>query len=426
MGTKFWLTDEDADIAGYKRAKADARSDACSLVRAVTNTALGPTSIGITRKAAATTTLKWITDPLDGPAIDNTTWSLRVWASEDSLLANAALQLQVSRFTPAGELTPFLTSNTAELTTTIRDVGTTTSAPTPATLDLQDRLVFTFLVVDAVATTMATGYTVTFSYNGLYGGAEGDSYVVCPAEIVIANEIPLETLQSLRRTLRDLGDTNPQFDDNDLIGYLYQALRTYSVDRPRVVAYYYSGDGTTYDFPLPSKWINGFSRVVGIEFPANEQIPSVFETIDYELRESVLGVQPVQFIRFRVNVPESGTNNVQLFYTTHHEFSSEYSTIPANDLDAVLWLAASYAASALSARGAGSIDSSMSADVVNYRDASSKWASVAKMLKDMYLNRVVSPDSASPVGSTENWDSALSFGFPYLWHNRRIRRVRSW
>ena len=83
MGTKFWLTDEDSDIAGYKRAKLGARSDACSMVRAVTSTAQGPITIPITRQVGGVP-LVWLSDPLNGPSIAELPWEFHLWSVESS------------------------------------------------------------------------------------------------------------------------------------------------------------------------------------------------------------------------------------------------------------------------------------------------------------------------------------------------------
>ena len=48
MSTTFWLTDEDSDVAGYLRLKLGARSDAPSLVRAITATVAGSHPEGVT------------------------------------------------------------------------------------------------------------------------------------------------------------------------------------------------------------------------------------------------------------------------------------------------------------------------------------------------------------------------------------------
>jgi hypothetical protein len=361
----------------------------------------------------------WITDPLNAPELGSDSWVFHLWASQSDLLANIGLQVDIETFSG----TSIVSAASPELGLTSSDIALTSGAATPINLGYGDRIVIRVSLASAGGI-MATGYTSTFSYNAAYGRAEGDSYVICPDNLATADEIPDDDKLSVRSILQDQGQANPQLEDDDIVRYIRQALATYSVDRPRITAYYYSGDGTTFDFPLPPKWVWGFSMIKGAEYPADQQIPEILDTIDWELREGVLGIQPTRFIRFRTNVPDRGTNNVWVQYTAPHEYSSEYSTIPVEDFDALLWLAASYCAVKLASKGAGSTDSTLSADVVNYQNAEQKWGAVAKRLKDMYLNRVVSPDSATPVGSTVEWKPILSTGMNFLWHSRRVRRIR--
>jgi hypothetical protein len=211
-------------------------------------------------------------------------------------------------------------------------------------------------------------------------------------------------------------------DDPEIVRYIIQAVEEYSVARPYEATYLYTGDGNTFDFPLPPRFIWSVSRITQIEYPAAQQIPNALEYLDWEVRNDVLGTQPRRILRLRTIIPDNGAN-MFVAYSTRHQYSTEFSTIPKEDQDAVLWLSGSYCATALSARAAGSTDSTIEADVVNYRDTSSKWASVAKVLKDMYMKRVVEPDAATPAGSQQEWRPQNSSGQSTLWHSRRTRRV---
>ena len=96
MATNIWLTDSDSDLSGYLRATIGYRSDAPSIVRAVTNTEAGPSSgVQVTRTAGATTALAWITDRLDGTDLSAAAWTWHLWAYESAAAANAALRVQV-------------------------------------------------------------------------------------------------------------------------------------------------------------------------------------------------------------------------------------------------------------------------------------------------------------------------------------------
>lgn len=423
MATTFRLTDEDADIVGYLRAKITDRSDACSLVRSVTNTAAGPTAgIAITRTAGGTE-LKWITDPLDGTDLTAAAWEFHLWAKESNAAANAALRFKVTKYTTAGEAaTDALDDNNGtELGTTTQDYNRTTGVATITTMADGDRLVFKVLVEDAG--TLVTGHTVTVAYNGQYPKAEGDSYVICPDTIAATAAIPTTTRDVVRRHLKDTDSTNPFITTAEIDDSINQALKTYSDDRPRLVADLYSGDGSMFLFRMPRLWIMGFSTLGEIEYPYDtaQQIPTVLERNDVVMEEAVLGNQPIRRLRFRSGTPSNATDNVLVRYTTRHIHNDELDTVPTTDFEPVTWLAAAYAASKASGRMAASSDPTISADGVSYRTGRSEWEAVAKANFAKYSDHIRQKDAGAPVGTIRDWDTQLTPGSDFLFHRRRLR-----
>ena len=422
MSVNFFLTDEDADIAGYLRAKLDGPSDNPHLIRAVTNTVNGPTAgVQVTRAAGDATALAWITDPLSGVDLTAAAWELHVWALESSLLANAALAFSLLRYTNvegAAFLSPI---STTELLTTTRDEALTTGAAAVTTLNDGDRLVFKVLIDDAAAN-MVTGHTVTVSFNGLFAGAEGDSYFVCPDNLVTAAAMPGTTITRIRRHLQDTASTNPLLTDNEIGQAMEAAIRTYSRDRPYIATGARSGDGSAINFRLPRLWVTGLSVIREIEYPAGEQVREVLDPNEYEIVESVLGLQPTRLLRFNGTTPASGTDNILIRYATMHIHDDLINTIPNNDFDAICWLAASYAADTLAALQAASSDPTIAADSTNHRDGEQRWRSVAKQFRSLYEDHM-GQGMATPTAAAgmKDHDSMFSFGSDFLFHGRRRR-----
>lgn len=430
MPVNFHLTDEDADIAGYLRAKLGSRSDAPSLVRAVTSTAAGPTAgINATRTAGGTA-LAWITDPLSGVDLTAAAWTLHLWAKESDAAANAALRFQVFRYATSEAGSAALDSNAGtELSTTTSDVAITTGAATVTALDDGDRLVFRVLFDDAG--TMATGYTTTLSYNGQTPRAEGDSYVTCPDNLAVTAALPTATRTRVRRYLKDTDATNPFIADAEIDQAVDAALRVYSRDRPLVVADTRSGDGSTYQFRMPRRWIDGFSHIEGIEYPAGEQAMSLVDENDYRLWRETVGYQPQLYLHFGGFTPASGTDNLLIRYTTRHVHTDELDTVPYDDFDALCWLAASFAADMAAAKMAAAADSTIGADAVDYGNGTDRWRTVAREYRRRYDDHIGAGGGGDgesgggggsvPAGAYADWDVLDSGGYNRLFHAGRRR-----
>lgn len=424
MSVTLHLTDEDADLSGYKRARLGARSDIPSLVRAITSTEAGPSSGVQATRTAGGTALAWITDPLNAVALTAAAWTLHLWAHESNLAANAAVRVQVFQWTNAEAGTALLDHNPGtELTAATKDQALTSGAATATALADGDRLVIKVLFDDAV--TMVTGYTCTLSFNGQSPRAEGDSYLICPDNLSVTAVLPSATRLRVRRLLKDNDTLGGLLEDADLDRAIAGAIETYSRDRPREVADYVSGDGSTYQFALPRFWALGFSRVLEVEYPAGEQPRTILEPDDYEVVNTLLGLQPRRYLEFRVGAPESGTNNLVLRYTARHVHTDELDTIPPGDMEPVCWLAASYAAVELASKMAASSDSTIAADSVNYRDGVTRWRDVAKQYQALYDQAMgrgkEAAGSVVAAGLVTEWDTAPQWGATHFYHPSRRR-----
>ncbi len=421
MSVSFWLTDEQADIEGYYRAKLGGRSDCCSLVRAVTNTEAGPSAGVQATRAAGGTAIAWITDPLDGTDLTAAAWILHLWAKESGLAANAAVRFQVFKFDVEEAAAALLDDNPGtELGTVIKDLARTTGVASATTMADGDRLVFKVLFDDATGADMAAGQTCTLAYNGQYPRAEGDTYIVCPDGLAVTAAMPALTRTHVRRHLKDTDASNPLLSDAEIDQAFDAALKTYSRDRARAVADPISGDGRAYQIPLPGRWIAGFSRVNSIEYPTGNQPRTILEASDYQIVDTVLGRQPLRALEF-ASTPDAGTDNILVSYTTRHVHNDELDTVPAEDFEAVTWLAASIACATIATKMAGSSDSVIAADSVQYRDSQLRYKQQSEAFKKMYDDFVKGDGSVRAAGAMTDWDTNMSYRGDRLFHPRRWR-----
>jgi hypothetical protein len=119
----------------------------------------------------------WLTAPVAADATVSGSITFNVWAQESNMSANAAINVRLMRIGPTGALTEVhKTVRTTELgfsgANTVQNWAET---PTSFTLNRGDRLMLVLFADDAG--TMATGFTVTASYAGTTGAADGDTFV---------------------------------------------------------------------------------------------------------------------------------------------------------------------------------------------------------------------------------------------------------
>lgn len=439
MSTSIYLTDEQADLPSYLRAKIGSKSDAASLVQAVTQLVASGTNIQATRVASGApvygpTTLAWITDPLTGFTPGTATgWTFHVWGQEDDGADNAQFRFELYRFTNAEAGTAMLDTSGVgtELPTTSQDAAFTSSAlVAPPTFASGDRLVIK-VFFDNVGT-MGSG-KVTLSYNGLYAGAEGDSYVSAPDTITVLAALPSADITTIRNLLKDNGGTE-QLADTEITQAFNDALRVYSQDRPRFDAQFYSGDGITFKYPLPRYWIRGFSEILEIEYPlnttstgGNNPYRQLLKRSDTDIIDYVSTTGIPQTVLWHLQyIPEAAANNMVVRYTTRHIHNSQVDTVNPDELEAVCWLAAAQCAVMLANKYASLSESSMvtGVDVANYRDLTARWMDMAKTWAQMYDDHIRGEEPAPHgVGEFVGWTSNLTFGLDRLFHRRRWESV---
>lgn len=426
MSTRVYLTDELSEISGYLRASLGRRSEIPSLVRAVTATLAGPTAGIQATRSSGGTELAWLTDPLTQDDLSASTWEHHLWAAVSLVSVNAQLRVKVFRWTFQEEAAPLLDESfSVGIQTTMRELHSDAGVLASATaLAAGDRLAIRVFFDDAPLSTMGVG-TATLAYNGQFPRAEGDTWLLCPDNLRVLGNVPLDTIERVRRNLKDRSQSNPNLQDDELRDAVSEALWEYTRVSPWVTANALSGDGTLTEFNLPGRWIPGLSVMLDLEHPTGEQMRRLVEGNDWEIVEGHLGVQPTRYLRFVTGVPELGTDNIRLRYTTRHVHTDELDTVPAHDFDAFCWLASSFAALKMAAKAAASSDSTIAADSVNRRDAEQRWHSVATELRKLYevhmgIGGSDGKSGQQPAGITTEWDQRDRL-HTMFWHSSRTR-----
>ncbi len=192
----------------------------------------------------------------------------------------------------------------------------------------------------------------------------------------------------------------------DYAGLIAQALARYSKDRPEHAFKDSAGDGTAYDFALPSDWDDALSTVLGVEYPQGEREPVFLQQRDWTIYGK--GTSAAMFRLLRLT-PATG-ETVRLFYSRSHTATDSATSVPAADQQAVAKLAAAEGCGILSRKYAETAEPIIGADSVNYQSKSGEYARLAKELRRQYLAHLGQKegDTAPAAGGVVHWDEGLT------------------
>lgn len=113
--------------------------------------------------------------------------SFNLWGDESNTQANASLGLRIYTFTAAGGLSSQIIQINASTEIPTSPTAMTANG-TPASTNIGSNNILVFEVGAINIGTMGNGRTVNFYYNGLTGGAQGDSYVSLNENIIFRNK----------------------------------------------------------------------------------------------------------------------------------------------------------------------------------------------------------------------------------------------
>lgn len=196
-----------------------------------------------------------------------------------------------------------------------------------------------------------------------------------------------------------------------------EAVAIYSTDEPREVTTDITGDGT-YTYTLPTGWVDGFSQVIRLEFPAGSQDPRS-DTMKAETGIIYDAGTGTNKLRMRFHTPGT-SDTIRLTYTVPHTLARASSTIPDPDFEAVACLSTAKTLRMLAGRFLMQTDPHLRGDNMAFRSRSDQLLSLAKIYDETYRRRLGLPESGpSPASVTFDLDPRPSWGTSQLTHYRR-------
>ncbi len=194
------------------------------------------------------------------------------------------------------------------------------------------------------------------------------------------------------------------------------AVNRYSKHRPGTAVADITGDGGN-DYALPSAWVDEFSAIKSIEFPIGDVPATLLDDDAYTIYQDT-SARKIRLIHDSPSASES-------FRVTFSIPRTE-TTVPANEVDAVCSLAASFCLEELANVYAQTSDATIGADSVNYRTKSQEFASRAKSLRNLYKSHlgIKADDTVMPASAATDLDVGYPGGSDRLTHPRKLREKR--
>lgn len=199
--------------------------------------------------------------------------------------------------------------------------------------------------------------------------------------------------------------------------FIEQAVKEHSKIRPLKKVADIVGSGV-FDLALPVSWEKGFSKILSVEFPADEREPVYLEDEDWLIYEKTTG----EVLRL-INDTPSAAQKVRLNFSARHTVDVATGTIPDADFDAVADFATAFAATALASRYAQLSESTLGADSVDHKSKSQEYRSMAGFRFKLYKEHmgIKEGDPAAAGFATKDWDVNFPWGEDRLTHPRRWR-----
>jgi hypothetical protein len=188
------------------------------------------------------------------------------------------------------------------------------------------------------------------------------------------------------------------------------AVVLYSTTRPRQVVADIAGTGA-FDYALPAGWVDGWSKLLLVEYPAGQREPEFVDPLDWEIYRSPSGA----VLRFKADTPLAG-KTIRVTFTAQHTVAESTTSVPTADFTGLVYLAAAAGCEQLASRYANQASSTMMADSVDQNPLSKQYSERAKRYRTLAQSLVPVQEQTSevaPAGGQTSWaDESFPLSHP--------------
>lgn len=194
---------------------------------------------------------------------------------------------------------------------------------------------------------------------------------------------------------------------------LDMAVARYSEDKPLRIIEDFTASVSGARIDPPSGFVPGVSEIVQVEYPIDEQPPSMISACEYK---SPLA----SFLDIGVAVTLGET--LRATYFGLHSLTATVDTIPGEHRQAVASYAAALSCMQLSALYSHDGSATIDADSVDHRTKADRFKSLAKALEMEYFQSLgISKVRLKPASAVADLDLSLTGGGDRIFHKSRYR-----
>jgi len=184
----------------------------------------------------------------------------------------------------------------------------------------------------------------------------------------------------------------------------------YDADHPYRKYKSYTGTAV-YSYSLPTDWIDGFSEIKCIEYPAGEQEPQILA----QERYMVYNDGTTNKIRFTEDTP-SASETFIVTYTIPHTVSGTVCSVYEGDFNAICHLTAGIALLSMANKFTESSEPTINASAVAWRDRSDRCMKAAEKQLKLYAQAMSQDEETKAALIIREYDSGYPWGGEYLTH----------
>ena len=210
----------------------------------------------------------------------------------------------------------------------------------------------------------------------------------------------------------DLLDATPDMDEA-----ARQAVAQYSKDAPAPIIADLAGDGSTFEYALPTGFVDGLSRVLTLEYPAGQRPAALLDPAHLEVYRTATTTK----LRFVEITPASGETARVTFAGRHTLKDLDDATetsIPAYHEDAFVTLTAAQAMFILAAHYLHEQENTIAVDTVDRGSRTDTANRIARGLLASYRDLIGVRAGVAAASTRVQWGSAYAPGVARLTHGR--------